>query len=187
MADLATVATCLVLGANPSLIGAIIEVESQWNESAFNVNKWDGADYQNASIPHAAAAAKVFIENGYTVDVGLMQINSVNLKKYDVAVLDAFDVCTNVRLGEKILMSAIEEANRKGASGEIAIQKALSVYNTGNESFGFKNGYVDKVWSVFYNRGDHASLFSDTEVDMAVNTDMFDYTPSLAIDIKGDD
>jgi len=186
MVDIATVATCLVLGADPSLIGAIIEIESQWNQSAFNVNKWDGEDYQNDSVPHAAAAAKVFIKNGFTVDVGLMQINSENLKKYETGVLEAFDVCTNVRLGERILMEAIESAQKNGSDGNEAIRRGLSIYNTGNESLGFTNGYVEKVWNVFYDKADHASLFSDTAVDMASKSDLFDYTPSSAIDIEGD-
>lgn len=184
MVDVLAVLGCLALGADPALISAVITVESQWDHAAINVNKWSGNSYRTKSVNKNAAAARVFVQNGYTVDVGLMQINSNNLKKYEVDILDGFDICTNVQLGERILLDAIDFAKTKGMEGDQAVKAGLSIYNTGSIQNGFSNGYVNKVWGAFENGSEYTSRTSDTNIDLAQSTDMFDYSSNLIVEFE---
>ena len=172
MVDPVTILACLTLATDPALINAIISVESNWNPAAINVNRWEGENFQTDDIRKNAAAVSMFIDHGYTVDVGLMLINSHYLKRFGVPPLDAFDVCTNVQLGEQILTDAINVATRQGRQGDDALRGALSIYNTGNLTNGFANGYVEKVWQQYRNPQTHAlteqtARLSDTAIELS--------------------
>lgn len=175
MIDIALVMSCLTLGADPALIDAIIRTESDWNPSAFHVNGWTGQNYASNDRAEAAVAAKVFVDNGYSVDIGLMQINSANLARFDVSVIDAFDVCTNVKLGEAILLDGIERARSAGHHGEQAVKVGLSYYNTGSATAGFNNGYVANAWSNYTARTADEAALSDSVIVWRRTDSWFDY------------
>ena len=127
----------------PPTIEAIIAVESQGNPLAINVNGVDASNVPKPSdVKDATALALIYMEQGYTVDLGLMQVNSANLDWLGVSVPDMFDPCKNISAGATILSSAYDSAVLRHGEGQAALQAALSAYNTGSLSAGFVNGYV---------------------------------------------
>ena len=146
MVDLAAIAACLVLGADPLLVSAVMQHESAGRVAALNINGWEGEAFTVDNTEQATVAANQFINEGYTVDVGLMQINSKNLERFGEPVALAYEPCNNPRLGERILIENIATARLSGLVGDAAIRGALSLYNTGSLTAGIKNGYVDKLW-----------------------------------------
>lgn len=127
----------------PATIEAIIAVESASNPLAINVNGVKASHVPRpVNADEATAIALAYIEQGYTVDMGLMQVNSANLDWLGVGVREMFDPCKNIGAGATVLASAYETAVLRHGEGQAALQAALSAYNTGSLSAGFANGYV---------------------------------------------
>jgi type IV secretion system protein VirB1 len=57
------------------------------------------------------------------------------------------DSCTNLRIATTILIRLYTESAREMGEGFGALDIALSLYNTGNLSTGFQNGYVANVYA----------------------------------------
>lgn len=130
----------------PVTLEAVIRVESGGNPLAINVN---GLPVQPAPVATAAAAARTaesYIQLGYSVDLGLMQVNSRNLVALGTTVERVLDPCTNVRDGTAILTADYAEAASSRGDGQPALRAALSAYNTGSFYRGFANGYVARFY-----------------------------------------
>lgn len=130
----------------PVTLQAIIQVESGGNPLAINVN---GLRVQPPPATTAAEAAKVadtYIARGFSVDIGLMQVNSRNLPSLGVTVAEVLDPCINIRSGGEIMTANYAEAARVRGPGQAALQAALSAYNTGDFYRGFGNGYVARYY-----------------------------------------
>ncbi len=151
MLDVSMLLGCLSLGMEPALMLAIVEQESSGNPIAINVNEWEGEPVVPVSADDVVEAAGLFVDAGYTVDVGLAGINSANLERFGVAYAEAIDPCTSLALGETIFMENLETARAKGHQGDKALRAALSLYNTGSMTRGLDNGYVDSVWQRYVN------------------------------------
>jgi hypothetical protein len=96
----------------PATLEAVIRVESGGNPLAINVN---GVRVQPPPATSAAEAARIaesYILRGYSVDVGLMQVNSRNLVALGMTVERVLDPCTNIRSGAAILAADYAEAAR---------------------------------------------------------------------------
>ena len=131
----------------PSTLDAIIRTESGGNPLALHVN---GAGEQPPPARDATAAAGIaasYVEGGYSVDVGLMQVNTRNLTATRNTLEQALDPCTNIVLGSTILSSFYAAATRARTNEPDALLAALSAYNTGDFRRGFTNGYVARVLS----------------------------------------
>lgn len=127
----------------PETVQQIIDVESKGNPLALNVN---GATLsrQPRDAADAAVLARQYIAAGYTVDLGLMQVNSSNLAGLGYSVEDMFDACKNLRAGSTVLTTFYRLALARYPEPQAALQAALSAYNTGSFTLGFANGYVAK-------------------------------------------
>ena len=90
--------------------------------------------------------AESYIAHGYSVDLGLMQVNSRNLRALGISVLQAFNPCTNISAGATILSADYANASRLRGPGQAALRAALSAYNTGDFYRGFENGYVARYY-----------------------------------------
>lgn len=128
----------------PDTIARIVQVESGNKVFAINVNRLRGRQPRADNIEDAARLVRLYIARGHTVDMGLMQINSVNLRRLGYTVEDMFDPCTNLKAGAKILTENYTAASRQMDNSQAALRAALSAYNTGNFRNGFRNGYVAK-------------------------------------------
>lgn len=129
---------------HPGTMLHIVQAESSGNPWAIHVNGGIG------SITHlegkkAIKAAKKYMAMGYTVDIGLTQINSTNFDYLNMTVKEAFNPCQNIAGGAQILIQNYQRAQKKADSVPEALNMALSLYNTGDLHAGMENGYVKHV------------------------------------------
>lgn len=130
----------------PPTLAAIIRVESGGNPFALGVNGSIAKRPHPKSAAEAAQWAHDYINLGYSVDLGLMQINSRNLPGLGYTVEEILEPCTNLQAGSRILGRGYAGAVKRFGPGQDALRAALSAYNTGNYAQGFKNGYVAKYY-----------------------------------------
>jgi len=131
----------------PETIQQIIYVESRGDPLAINVNKGH-LERKPRDVADAVILAKSYIERGYIVDLGLMQINSMNVTRLGYRIEDMFEPCKNIAAGARILEEFYVLARLNYDNDQMALRAALSAYNTGNFRSGFTNGYVTQ-----YNSG----------------------------------
>lgn len=131
-------------GIAPEAILSIVSVESKFDPLAINVNGVGGI--RATSATQAIDVASRYIRAGYSVDLGLAQINSRNLGWTGLSITSAFDPCSNLAAAEKVLRSGYALASRE-AGGLDAISRTFSLYNTGSTTAGFRNHYVARVWT----------------------------------------
>ena len=127
----------------PQTVAAIVHTESHGRPFALNVNGWSQPRPQ-ANAASAAKTAKRYIAAGYSVDLGLGQINSRNMRWLGLTWETVFDPCTNIAALGRIFTQNYRSAIA-GRDPQTALRVALSLYNTGSSSRGFRNGYVAKV------------------------------------------
>lgn len=127
----------------PETIAHVVAVESSGNPLAINVNGLRGA--ANPIATTAADATRLvaqYLALGHSVDMGLMQVNTANLARLGYSVADMFDPCRNLAAGAAVLTGDYLTATRSRPDPQVALRAALSAYNTGNFTTGFRNGYV---------------------------------------------
>ena len=92
----------------------------------------------------AVQTAQALIAGGHSIDMGIGQINSRTAPSLGLTVFGAFDACQNMAAAGAMM----ERSYRKiaGASAQRSLATMLSIYNTGNPSRGFGNGYVGRVY-----------------------------------------
>lgn len=144
IADLPSLIAECAPNIGPTTLMAIIKTESGGNPYAINDNTIR-VTKQPKSYPEAVQVATERINRGHSVDMGLAQINSKNLKWLGLSVAQVFDPCTNLKASAKVLESGYERAAKKYGPGQQALLASLSAYNTGSLVRGFANGYVQKV------------------------------------------
>ena len=144
--------------ASPTTLAAIISTESSGNANAIQI------DFPNALLrrwglpagtlrlqrqPKNAEEAAQWITymnaRHISVDVGLMQVSTDEAMRRHISPAALLDPCINVRTGWSILYDDYQiEVNRFGP-GQVALQHALSRYNTGDTNRGIDNGYLTRV------------------------------------------
>jgi type IV secretion system protein VirB1 len=141
-------ALLLACAANvaPVTLEAVIRVESRGKPLALHVNGLQVQPSEATNVSEAAGIAESYIRRGFSVDIGLMQVNSRNLAALGMTVERALDPCANIRGGAEILTADYAEAARRQGEGQRALRAALSAYNTGDFSRGFRNGYVARYY-----------------------------------------
>jgi type IV secretion system protein VirB1 len=86
-----------------------------------------------------------FLLHRISVSVGLLQVNTDNAARFHLNPERLFDPCTNVAVGAKLLAEAYAAQKLAAPNNPDALLHALSIYNSGTASFGFYNGYVDRI------------------------------------------
>lgn len=137
---------------------AIIKTESGFNQFAIGVNKGGKAVKQPKDYQSAVNTAQTLIRNGANIDMGFAQINSANLAWLGLTVEQVFQPCNNLKAMQTVYLHCYARAGNTGLGTKM--QRALSCYNTGNMTKGFKNGYVNKVTTNFnaFIAGSHQSI-----------------------------
>jgi len=138
----------------PVTLEAVIAVESGGNPLAVHVNGLREQPLPAHDAGEAVQIAAHFITLGYSVDLGLMQVNSRNLTLLGLTIEQIFDPCTNIRSGSTILSADYAAAAHFMGPGQPALQAALSAYNSGDFYRGIANGYL----AHYYGRGSLPSL-----------------------------
>ena len=145
----------------------LVLTESGGEPLQINVNK--GPRVRARTVPEGAALVRRYIAAGYTVDVGLAQINSANFTRLGVTIESVFEPCNNLRLASVILQRSYDTAARH-YSGLDAISATYSMYNTGSLTRGLRNGYAGRVWSAAVNLGSIETALALPGVDTAAAT-----------------
>ena len=129
----------------PQTLLAVVRVESGFDPLAIGVNGAQRTQLHPGTAEEATATAEQLINQGLSVDLGLGQINSKNLSALGLSVSNAFDACSNLEASGRVLQAAYASTSRETQGQDLALLKALSIYNTGRTDRGFRNGYVAKV------------------------------------------
>ncbi|MGD9662553.1 MAG: lytic transglycosylase domain-containing protein [Porticoccaceae bacterium] len=125
-------------------IAAIVRHESSFNPLAIGVNGKPGRSIFPKSRQEAIEEVRKLQAKGASFDAGYGQINNANWKWLGITPENVFDPCTNLKAAQRVLVQCYEGAS-KTHQGQAALHAALSCYNTGNYTYGLKNGYVRKV------------------------------------------
>lgn len=128
---------------HPRTMAAIVMTESAGHQLAINVNGTHNPR-PATNIEAAVQTARTYIAAGYSVDLGLAQINSRNLARLGLTVEQMFVPCANLAASARILAMNYRAAGRAGDAQQ-ALRVAFSMYNTGHPARGFGNGYVARV------------------------------------------
>lgn len=142
-AVLALAAQCAPAVA-PHTVAAIVDAESSNYVFAINVNGVATQPRRPRNEAEAIATARAYVARGYSVDLGLGQINSRNMGWLGLTWGTVFNQCTNIEAAGRVLLSNYRSA-KAGRVPQEALRVALSMYNTGSQTRGFRNGYVARV------------------------------------------
>ena len=137
--------TCKHNQVPTEIVRKIMKVESAKNSFTVNVNSNGKSlvSFNPKTKNEAKTIATEWMNKGYTVDVGLMQLNSENFSKFNISIDEALEPCTNIKVASTIYNNFYKLTN-KDDNEILRIKQALSGYNTGNLKTGFENGYVAK-------------------------------------------
>ena len=128
----------------PVTIAAVVQTESQGFELAINVNGLGRKVAQPTSVAQAVEIGRSYVAQGYSVDLGLGQINSRNMKALGLTWDNVFDPCTNIAAAGAVISGNYHSVSA-GLHPQRALRIALSMYNTGSRSRGISNCYVRRV------------------------------------------
>jgi|SRR5215469_4504829 len=143
-----------------STLEAIARTESALHPYALSINRphklarnqgWNRGtitlERQPESLDEAIAWTKWLMAHGVTVSIGLLQVNSEHAKALQVTLEQLFEPCTNLWAGATLLAKAYSATAHAQGEGLPALDTALSYFNSGTPSLGFRNGYVAQVKS----------------------------------------
>lgn len=134
------IAACQPLAVPPEVMHHVVRVESSYNPYAIGVVGGRLAR-QPRNLPEALSTVRMLESRGYNFSLGLAQVNRYNLDKYGIDSYErAFDPCTNLQAGSRILAECYGRAG--GHWG-----KSFSCYYSGNFATGYRHGYVQKIYA----------------------------------------
>lgn len=157
---LALIQECTPARVPHETMQAVMKIESTFDPYAIGykiVRKSDRQVFELNKRPRdkkeAIGWAKWLQRNGYVFDAGAAQVNSSNFKRYGLTIESAFDPCQSIRVGSLILAECYDRARRRERDKQVAVRAAISCYNSGNFSTGFRTGYVQKVVAAALTKG----------------------------------
>jgi type IV secretion system protein VirB1 len=128
----------------PVTMSAIVAYESGARPNAIGDNT-ARRSYDPPSQKDAILLGAELLRRGHNIDVGYAQVNSRNFVAYGLTIESAFDPCTNVATGARILQAAYAGTARRYGPGQVALVHALSAYNSGSYWSGL--GYAGAVFA----------------------------------------
>ena len=147
-------------GAPADTLLAIANTESALYANAISINRPKAAarraGYSDGQLVlkkqpkdqnEAASWLRWLSLHHYTVSIGLMQVNAEMAPKLHVKPEQLLEPCTNLRVGAAILISMYTGLAREIGEGFSALDAALSLYNTGDPTAGYRSGYVEAVYA----------------------------------------
>ncbi|CAM3874776.1 lytic transglycosylase domain-containing protein [Bordetella tumulicola] len=146
IAAFAALALACAPNIHPDTLSALIRHESRGSPYAIGVNqKRRHLPQQPQTLATATAAADRLIKQGIDFDAGLGQINVRNWAALNLNSKTVFDPCRNLAAAQTVLADCYARALHEHQDPQQALRAALSCYNTGNFTGGFRNGYVGKI------------------------------------------
>jgi len=123
-------------------MAAIVRVESGCDSLAIHDNT-TRRSYHPRDRADAEVIAQQLLGARHSLDLGIGQINDVNLKAQGLNVQTVFDACANLAAGARILSPNYAFATRRYGAGQVALRHAIGMYNTGMLDAG--KGYIRSV------------------------------------------
>ena len=122
----------------PRLLHAIVHVENgRWNPWAISVNqKGHGSERAVTSYEEAVRVVTTLWLENVNFDVGLGQVNTINMERYRVHPINLLDPCTNLDYAARILRESID----RHGYGWLAIER----YNGRNACYPWRVYHVLK-------------------------------------------
>ena len=146
IAAFAALALICAPNIHPDTLSALIRHESRGSPYAIGVSeKRQHLPKQPQTLASATAAADRLIKQGIDFDAGLGQINVRNWAALNLDSKTVFDPCRNLAAAQTVLADCYARALPQHQDPQQALRAALSCYNTGNFTKGFRNGYVGKI------------------------------------------
>jgi len=152
--DMQTIQQC-TQDVHPTTIMRIMTVETRKNPFTigFRIVK-NNHDYyipnQPKNLYQAKYMATWLYNNGYAFDAGIAQINSTNFARFGVKPQNMFDPCVNINIAGKILKEFYLKAKQNISDEQMALQAAISGYNSGKFNSKLGRQYVAKVMQVSF-------------------------------------
>ncbi|HYD60569.1 MAG TPA: lytic transglycosylase domain-containing protein [Noviherbaspirillum sp.] len=135
---------------HPTTMETIVRTESSLNPYAIAIAGKEGRagwhlQRQPRTLQEAIDTADELIRRGLNFSAGAGQINYRNWPKYGLNTRNVFDACTNLHVASQIYVECVERAKRRTSDEQHAYRLALSCYNSGNFTTGFREGYVQQA------------------------------------------
>lgn len=125
---------------------AIAQAESHANPHAIGINGNTRLLRRPSSPREAAGWSRWLTRHGYSIDLGLMQINAKNLPGFGLTFETVFDPCTNIAAAARLLTRHYVDAAPTWGAGQGGLMAALRAYNTGKMELSSAGvGYVKRV------------------------------------------
>lgn len=121
---------------DPVTMSAVVKQESGGQPWVINDNNGKRS-YRLKTKEEAVLKATELISAGHSIDMGLAQINSKNLRWLGLSVTQVFDPCTNVAAGARVLTQGYQKTG--------SLPAALSMYNTGKPNSTRGQEYARRV------------------------------------------
>jgi type IV secretion system protein VirB1 len=138
--DFAAMAELCAPGIGTETLRRIASVESSFNPYAIGV-VGGRLERQPKNAPEALATVSMLESQGYDYSLGVIQVNQKNFARYGLTPEQAFDPCSNLRVGGLIFKDCLKRAGGTDHS----LGDALSCYYSGNFTTGYRLGYVARV------------------------------------------
>lgn len=148
----------------PSLMRALVHIESAWQPFAIGADAGQGSVTQPHSLEQAVVTARRLVDSGRSFSVGLAQVHVSNVLRSGLSWERAFDPCTNLSLGQAILADFYRAAGRAGYVGDGAVRAALRGYNSGGIGRYVSEGYATNIIRHADASGKSALLRANTAV-----------------------
>lgn len=132
---------------SPVLMQALVRTESAWRPFAIGMDAKHGTVKQPDTLDEAIATAKSLAASGKKFSVGLAQIHISNVNHFGLSWEQAFNPCTNLALGQKLLWSFYNQAAASGYAGTSAVWAALRGYNSGGVHRTVSNDYANRIFA----------------------------------------
>ena len=127
----------------PRTLAAVAYAESRFDPLAIGVNRGPRPARRPQNARDAARITRDLLQRGANLDLGVAQINSDNLDWLGLTPEAAFDPCRNLAAAGQVLRTGYRP--KADETPQQRLRVALSRYNTGHPSRGFRNGYVARV------------------------------------------
>jgi type IV secretion system protein VirB1 len=129
----------------PATLKAVASAESGLDPLAIGVNGPRPVQLRPRTPLAAIRLAEALSARGFNLDLGLAQINSVNLARLGLTVASSFDPCRNLAAAAVLIRSDYRRAAPQARGEQAALWTALSLYNSGDPQAGLASGYVARV------------------------------------------
>jgi type IV secretion system protein VirB1 len=103
---------------------------------------------QPHNLTEAISTVTELEKQGVRYSAGLIQIYNKNWQRLNLDSQSVFDVCSNMRAAQTILVECYQRASKPRDGAQLALRRALSCYYSNNFVTGYQHGYVQRVVGV---------------------------------------